>query len=90
MFNNNRADYIIVEETDRYIYIEDLDLGNRSVTNDVNNVVADLLGRLNGRQLYYRDSMGRIDEIVVSDGVFYAFYAVGNQDLSRLRKHYQK
>lgn len=90
MYHDSRADYKIVEETENYIYIEDQNLGNRSVTNDAINVVADLAAHLGDRRLYYRDSLGDIDEIMVKDSIFSGFCMTENADLSRLRKHYQK
>lgn len=72
-WKRNRSDYRIAKETDSYIYIEDLDLGNRSVTNDAELVVMDLFPRLKGRRLLYKDSMGEVDEILIKNGQFAGF-----------------
>lgn len=45
----------------------------KSITNDADNVVARVADRLNGRRLFYFDSMGRLDELVVRDGKFARF-----------------
>ena len=67
------ADWQIENQTDEYILIRDLNLGNRSVTNDVENVVKKILPQLNGRRLFYRDSMGVVDEIIIEEGEFFEF-----------------
>lgn len=51
---------------------------HRSVTNDAENVVADLslLGWLPpGRRLFYYDSQGQLDELLVRNGKFAGFKA---------------
>ena len=70
------ADYTHSVLPDGSIHITDLDLGNKSVTNDVEGVLADLkklgLGML-GATVTYTDSMGQVDEIVHENGVFKGF-----------------
>lgn len=46
---------------------------HRSVTNDAENVVATLAGQLGTRRLFYYDSMGNLDELLVKDGRFAGF-----------------
>lgn len=51
-------------------------MDHRSVTNDAENVVADLLrsGFLPaGRRLFYYDSQGQLDEMLIRDGKFAGF-----------------
>lgn len=69
----NRSDYEIIEENEEYILIKDLNIGNRSVTNDVENVVADLIEKLNGKRLFYQDTMYCIDEILIRNNKFFGF-----------------
>lgn len=60
-----RADYTYTIETN-VISIIDLDLGSKSVTNDIENVLDDIrteLGDLAGYSVIYRDSMGRRDGV---------------------------
>lgn len=75
----NRSDYAIVRDLPgEPLVILDRDLGNKSVTNDAENVVADLVreGKLpEGRRLLYYDSEGQLDEIMVSGGKFAGFKA---------------
>lgn len=71
------ADYCIIEDLPgKPLVILDRNLGNRSVTNDADNVVADLVaaGRLpSDRRLFYYDSEGQLDELLVKDGRFAGF-----------------
>jgi hypothetical protein len=69
------AEFYIAKETNEYIYIIDTGIDAKSVTNDANSVVAFLTEnhRLEQRRLFYRDSMGQIDEIVHENGQFIRF-----------------
>lgn len=71
----NQADFEIVYKDDYLIYIKDLDLGNRSVTNDVENVLKRIEG-IGKRRVFYKDSMGKIDEILHDRGHFKGFKAI--------------
>lgn len=62
------------------IVVIDLDDGGRSVTNDAENVVAELAARFNLRQrrIVYCDTEGRWDGLAVADdGTFAGFVAIG-------------
>lgn len=64
------------------IAITDLDLGNKSVTNDIENVLKDIraeLGDLAGYSVIYRDSLGRWDGVRLVNNVVY-FYALNESD----------
>lgn len=75
----NRSRYVIVEDDftqEEPLVIKDVGRDARSVTNDAENVVTDLVkqGHLpKGRRLLYYDSMGQLDEIKVQDGKFAGF-----------------
>ena len=71
------ADYKIKKTDKYYVFIIDLDLGNISVTNDAENVVQELAKRYPGKRIFYRDSMGRVDELLVKKDRF-AGYRAGN------------
>lgn len=58
-----RADYEIISASGETLYLIDLDLGNRSVTNDAEAVVAEVLASHPGKQIVYRDTQGRWDEL---------------------------
>jgi hypothetical protein len=69
------ANFTIEKVTDGYIAIRDLGPWDRhmSVTNDAEGVVERLASRLGNRRLFYYDSGGRLDELVVRDGRFVGF-----------------
>lgn len=88
-----RADYYcgLVENQ---LYIIDSDLGNRSVTNDLEAVLLDIMRNilppainLEDLKIRYRDSMGQWDRIVVErsdgfldDGIYLAEIRTGRSD----------
>ncbi len=68
------ADYQIVKITDKIIFIQDLNLGNISVTNDAEWVVENILNQYNPpKRIVYRDSEGQWDELVHDGRRFVAF-----------------
>ena len=63
-WNSLRADYeVVLVEEDR-VFIVDLNLGNKSVTNDAEEVLKEIQYHFPGKRLIYKDSMGKWDEIV--------------------------
>ena len=83
-----RARYTARRE-DGAIVVEDRDLG-RSVTNDAENVIADLRERGFDLSLLvaYRDTTGRYDGLTVRNGRFAGFYplnAAGSTDYGEAR-----
>ena len=71
----NRARYELVREDREGVLIRDLGPWSKhpTVTNAAEQVVAELLPTLRGRRLYYFDSNGELDELVVRDGRFAGF-----------------
>lgn len=70
-----KAEYELVMLTDMFILILDQD-GARSVTNDAARVVRDIdqkLGGIGKRSLFYRDSAGHFDQLLVKNGHFDGF-----------------
>lgn len=80
-----QVSYQIVEETPTHILIRDIGPWDKylSVTNGAEIVVEELAGRLNGRRLFYIDTEGLTDELLVQDGQFAGFKAGprGDEDL---------
>lgn len=76
----NRAKFKVRLYHPEYIIIEDIGTDHKSVTNDAENVVADLIKLLDGRKLYYIDSMGSIDHILIENGKFKGFKFGGPDD----------
>lgn len=74
------ANFSVVRATAQSITIRDEGPWNEkhpTVTNDAEWVVDQVAEYLNGRRLYYFDSDGRLDEIVVAGGKFHAFAPCG-------------
>jgi hypothetical protein len=73
-----RARYEIVEDTAEVLCIRDLGPWDRhpTITNDAENVVADLASKLGARRLEYVDSLGSRDRLLVVDGRFAGFAPV--------------
>lgn len=70
-----RSDWTFEVLSDGVIHIEDLNLGNMSVTNDAEGVIEALHLEINlrGKKVQYRDSMGRIDRLIHRNGEFIGF-----------------
>lgn len=72
---NLQGIFKIATFTDTLVLILDQD-GSRSVTNDAQGVIDRLaveLGGLGLRRVFYRDTMGRFDELKVDQGRFIGF-----------------
>lgn len=63
-WNSSRADYEVVRVEEDRVFIIDLDLGNKSVTNDAEEVFKEIKFHFPGKRLIYRDSLGKWDEIL--------------------------
>lgn len=73
------ANYCLADETDRFIVLRDVGPHDRykTITNAAEWVVAQLVNRLKGRRLYYIDTDGNTDELVIHDGKFAGFATGG-------------
>lgn len=75
--DHTTSDYDIVhlDHEKQIVYLHDLNLGNRSVTNDAENVVDDINGTYPGWRIIYKDSMDSWTELVYNhmDGKFSGF-----------------
>jgi hypothetical protein len=81
-----KSDYAIYQPYNDIVVIEDLNLGNRSVTNDIENILIELDKRiptLHDMKIIYRDSMGIYDGIKIKDGNFHSFYSIQEKDLDK-------
>jgi hypothetical protein len=69
------ANFHIIEQGPEHVCIEDIGPWDKhpSVTNDAEGVVERLSCVLEGRRLFYLDSEGNRDELLVKDGKFAGF-----------------
>ena len=58
-----KADYAVIQIDFDRVFLVDLDLGGRSVTNDAEAVCEEMQAAYPGKRVVYRDSMGRWDEM---------------------------
>lgn len=65
-----RSDWSIIEIENNIMFIEDLDLGRTSITNDAESVLDHIKDMYHkDMRVVYRDTNGQLDEIVSVDGV---------------------
>jgi hypothetical protein len=85
MFHNNIADYEVVTFQDNILVINDLDLGNASLTNSMADVVKDLSNDYDFTKvnLIYKDSMGIYDAVIIKDGNFDTFAPISESNLDK-------
>jgi len=77
-----RANYTIVASDRNQVIIQDVGPWDQypTVTNDAENVVKELVAKgylADGRRLFYYDTDGILDEILVKDGAFAGFAPAG-------------
>lgn len=70
----SRAEFEVVKLTAEAIWLRDLDKG-RTITNDADEVTAAMLKLYGPRRVYYRDTMGRWDELEHNGRAFVGFKA---------------
>lgn len=84
---SNRAIYDYnIDERRKIIAINDLGTVEKSVTNDIENVIADLINNgidVNQYNIIYRDSMKIWDGIHTRDGKFKDFYSINETDFEK-------
>jgi hypothetical protein len=73
MFNKKSitrdADYSVVKVDKDRVFLIDLNLGNKSITNDAENVYKEIINIFPNHRIIYRDTMGRWDEISLDESV---------------------
>jgi len=61
-----KADYAVIQVDSDRVFLIDLDLGGKSVTNDAERVCSEMQARYRHRRVIYRDTFGRWDEMRVN------------------------
>jgi len=76
------ANYNTADETDDYITLRDIGPHDvyKTITNAAEWVVEQMVPRLKGRKLYYIDSEGQTDQLLIHDGKFAGFAPGGPDD----------
>lgn len=72
----NHADYKIKMRNEKFIFIEDTNQEYfKSVTNDIEFILLNLSEdyELSNKRLFYKDSLGEIDEVIHKNGKFVSF-----------------
>ncbi len=75
-----RSDYVVIQ-LENIVIIEDLDRGNKSVTNDIQEIIDELELRGTDKTLVYRDSMGMwscVNVLEHGTPLFLPVHAVGS------------
>jgi hypothetical protein len=74
-----KANWSVIQANKDWVIIRDLGPWDqyKTITNAVEFVVENISRYLDGRQLFYYDSSGQLDEIVIEDGKFDRFKAGG-------------
>ena len=69
------SDYEItkIDHSKKIVYLEDLNLGNKSVTNDAENVVEEVNEHYPYYHIYYCDSESKWAELIHDSGLFIGF-----------------
>ena len=76
--NPREADFSAIRLPHGRVLVVDLNLGSRSVTNDAPNVIQILRSALplnTNDRVYYRDSDGLVDELVINNQLQFSTYA---------------
>jgi hypothetical protein len=79
----NHADFMItrVDHNRKIVFMEDLDLGNKSVTNDAEFVVESVNAVYPKYRQMYLDSMKQWDELVHENGKFVTFLPLDTSEV---------
>lgn len=67
------SDFKIISVLPDKIFLEDLNLGRMSVTNDADDVCERIARQHPGRRIIYKDSEGQWDEMIHAYGKFKSF-----------------
>lgn len=78
------ANWSVVEDKSDRVVLQDVGPWDKypTITNDAEEVVRQIAPGLRGRRLFYYDSEGRLDELVVKDGVFSGFRPGGKNKIN--------
>lgn len=84
--SHQRCAFEVLAVDESAIYLADLNLGGRSLTNDAANVVAECVLRFGNLRIVYRDSMGEWAELVHVGGRFLTYAMARGQWAVQIRR----
>jgi hypothetical protein len=89
LYDNSRArcDFEVLTIDDRAVYLADLNLGGRSLTNDAANVCAECVLRFGNLRIVYRDSIGSWAELIHVGGKFLAYATCARGWTEQIQRH---
>lgn len=65
----NKSNYKITKIEDGIVFLVDLGGNFKSVTNDAENVYAEVISLYPNHRVVYKDTLGSWDEIIVQNGI---------------------
>jgi hypothetical protein len=70
-----RSRFYVQDVTEEAVFIVDLanECNTMSITNDAENVVANVAQAFGNKRIVYKDTMGQWDELIHENGVFVRF-----------------
>lgn len=88
------SDFCILFENEGFLVFADMDLGNKSVTNDIVNVIKTLGSErpeMHSTKVIYRDSFGKFDAVIIdNNNQFQSFYSLNTDSLPEAMKKYDE
>jgi len=70
-----KADYKVVAVDEDRVFLIDLDTGSRTLTNDAENVFAEIYSEYGNKRVIYQDATGQWSEILsLQKGIKFKFY----------------
>lgn len=68
-----RSNYTILGIKSDVIYIEDMNIGGKSLTNDIEDTIREVVNLLGNKRIIYKDSEGVWCEAIHNNGIFIGF-----------------
>jgi phage protein D len=86
-----RAKYEIIEDNKDFILLDNIDSAGKSITNDAENIIEDLIKAsnvdINNKLVYYIDTEGRVD-ILKHNNIKFTGFKFGFNNYKQFIKYY--
>jgi hypothetical protein len=83
------SSYTITTVAPTAVFLVDDNDNSKSVTNDAENVVANVNGQFPNRRIFYKDTMGCWDELVHNSGTFIRFAGIAPVTMEKFKLHFK-